>query len=50
VKLFKELKKQGLNSQNIGWYADALTVGAMKLPDVSEEYENLKSDNENTRR
>src|SRR5919204_4008834 len=49
LKLFRELKRQGLTPNNVGWYADALTVGAMKLPDVSEEYENLKSDNENTR-
>jgi uncharacterized protein YoxC len=46
LKLFKGLKKHGLNPQNVEWYVDAMNIG-MKLEDLSPDYENLQSENEN---
>ena len=49
VKLFKELKKQGLNSQNVKWFVDGLNIGAIKIEDVYADFENLKANNQNLR-
>jgi hypothetical protein len=46
LKLFKGLKKHGLNAQNVEWYVDAMNIG-MKLEDLEPDYENLQNDNEN---
>jgi predicted DNA-binding protein YlxM (UPF0122 family) len=46
LKLFKGLKKHGLNPQNVEWYVDAMNIG-LKLEDLSPDYENLQSENEN---
>jgi diadenosine tetraphosphate (Ap4A) HIT family hydrolase len=49
VKLFKELKKQGLNSQNVKWFVDGLNIGTIKIEDVYADFENLKANNRNLR-
>src|SRR5919108_4666569 len=49
VKLFKELKKQGLNSQNVKWFVDGLNIGTIKIEDVYADFENLKANNQNLR-
>jgi hypothetical protein len=45
-KLFRGLKKHGLNPQNVEWYVDTMNIG-MKLEDLEPDYENLQSENEN---
>jgi hypothetical protein len=42
VKLFKELKKQGLNSQNVKWFVDGLNIGTIKIEDVYTDFGNAK--------
>ena len=42
VKLFKELKKQGLNSQNVKWFVDGLNIGTIKIEGVYTDFENAK--------
>src|ERR687888_1816256 len=47
VKLFKELKKQGLNPQNVKWFVDGLNMGTIKIEDVYADFENVKPNNQN---
>src|SRR5919201_3741870 len=47
VKLFKELKKQGLNPQNVKWFVDGLNMGTIKIEDVYADFENVKANNQN---
>jgi hypothetical protein len=49
LKLFKELKKQGLNPQNVKWFVDGLNIGTIKMEDVYAEFENAKANNQNLR-
>jgi hypothetical protein len=47
VKLFKELKRRGLNPQNVKWYVDCLNIGTIKMEDIEADYENAKAENQN---
>jgi predicted DNA-binding protein YlxM (UPF0122 family) len=38
IKLFKELKRQGLNPQNVKWFVDGLNVGTIKIEDISTNW------------
>jgi FtsZ-binding cell division protein ZapB len=49
VKLFKELKKQGLNPQNVKWFVDGLNIGTIKIEGVYADFENVKANNQNLR-
>ena len=47
MKLFKELKKQGLNPQNVKWFVDGLNIGTIKIEDIYTDNENAKANNQN---
>jgi hypothetical protein len=49
IKLFKELKRQGLNPQNVKWFVDGLNIGTIKIEDVYADYEDAKANNQNLR-
>jgi hypothetical protein len=36
------LKKRGLNPSNVEGFADAIETGAVKLPELHNQYENSK--------
>jgi hypothetical protein len=48
LKLFKGLKKHGLNPQNVEWYVDTMNIG-MKLEGLEPDYENVQSKNQSLR-
>ncbi|HEY6883430.1 MAG TPA: hypothetical protein VI278_05265 [Nitrososphaeraceae archaeon] len=43
LKLHKVLKKRGLNPGNVEWFADAIEMGTIKLPELQHEYKNLQN-------
>jgi hypothetical protein len=47
LKLFKELKRQGLTPQNVKWYVDCLNIGTLKMEDIEADYEDAKANNQN---
>jgi hypothetical protein len=47
LKLFRELKRQGLNLNNVKWFVDGLNIGTIKIEDVYADYENAKANNQN---
>ena len=38
LKLYKALKKRGLNPNNVEWFADAIEIGAIKIPEIQKQY------------
>jgi hypothetical protein len=49
LKLFRELKRQGLTPNNVKWFVDGLNIGTIKIEDVYADFENLKANNQNLR-
>ena len=47
LKLFKELKRQGLTPNNVKWFVDGLNMGTIKIEDVYADFENVKANNQN---
>jgi hypothetical protein len=47
VKLFKELKRQGLNPNNVKWFVDCLNIGTIKMEDICADYEDAKANHQN---
>ena len=43
LKLHKTLKKNGLNPGNVEWFADAIDIGAVKLPELQGQYQSLQN-------
>lgn len=43
LKLHRILKRKGLTAYNVEWFADAIEIGAIKLPDFQCEYQNLQN-------
>src|SRR5919197_6714163 len=46
LKLHKALKKHGLNTKNVDYFVHLVEIGAIKISEIEEYYESLKSDNE----
>ena len=49
MKLFRELKRQGLTPNNIKWFVDGLNIGTIKIEDVYADLEDAKANNQNLR-
>ena len=43
LKLHKALKKRGLKPDNVEWFADAVEMGAVKLPELQGQYQSLQN-------
>ncbi|MGA9169935.1 MAG: hypothetical protein WCF03_11580 [Nitrososphaeraceae archaeon] len=43
MKLHKALKETGLNPKNVEWFADAIAMGAVKLPELQGQYQSLQN-------
>jgi transcriptional regulator len=43
LKLHKVLKKRGLNPANVEWFADAIEMGTIKLPELQGQYQSLQN-------
>ena len=43
LKLHKVLKKRGLNPNNVEWFADAIEMGTIKLPELQGQYQSLQN-------
>jgi chromosome segregation ATPase len=43
LKLHKVLKKNGLNPGNVDWFAHAIEIGAIQLPEVQGQYQSLQN-------
>jgi hypothetical protein len=44
LKLYKALKKRGLNPNNVEWFADAIETGSIKTPEIQKQYAKVKDD------
>jgi hypothetical protein len=44
LKLHKALKKNGLNLNNVEWFADAIETGSIKIPEIQKQYAKVKDD------
>jgi hypothetical protein len=44
LKLHKALKKRGLNLNNVEWFADAIEIGAIKIPEIQKQYAKVKDE------
>jgi hypothetical protein len=42
LKLHSALKRRGLTSGNVGWFANAIETGAVKLPELQKQYQSLQ--------
>jgi prefoldin subunit 5 len=43
LKLHSALKRRGLTSGNVEWFANAIETGAIKLPELQKRYQNLQN-------
>ena len=43
LKLHSVLKKKGLNPNNVEWFANAIEMGAVKLPELQRQYQILQN-------
>src|SRR6188472_201189 len=43
LKLHKVLKKKGLTVYNVEWFANAIEIGTIKLPELEGQYKNLQN-------
>jgi uncharacterized protein YoxC len=43
LKLHKALKKRGLNPNNVEWFANAIEMGAVKLPKLQGQHQSLQN-------
>lgn len=43
LKLHSALKKKGLTPGNVEWFANAIETGAVKLPELQKQYQNLQN-------
>jgi hypothetical protein len=39
LKLYKALKKRGLNPNNVEWFVDLIELGVVKLPELQDQYQ-----------
>jgi chromosome segregation ATPase len=44
LKLHKAMKNSGLNPNNVEWFADAIETGAIKIPEIQEQYAKIKNE------
>ena len=44
LNLHKALKKRGLNSNNVELFADAIETGAIKIPEIQNQYARVKDE------
>jgi hypothetical protein len=44
LKLYKALKKRGLNLNNVEWFADAIETGSIKIPEIQKQYAKVKDE------
>ena len=42
LKLHNVLKKRGLNPKNVKWFADAIEMGVVKLPELQDQHRKLQ--------
>ena len=43
LKLHKTLKQKGLNPDNVEWFADAIEIGAVELPELQGQHQSLRN-------
>ena len=43
LKLHRVLKKRGLNPSNLEWFAHAIEMGAIQLPELQMQYQSLQN-------
>ena len=43
LKLHSALKKEGMRPDNVEWFANAMETGAVKLPGLQNQYQNLQN-------
>ena len=39
-----QLKKRGLNPNNVEWFADAIETGAIKIPEIQKQYAKINDE------
>jgi hypothetical protein len=44
LKLHKALKKSGLNSNNVEWFAEAIETGVIKIPEIQKQYAKIEDE------
>jgi hypothetical protein len=43
LKLHKVFKRKGLTAYNVEWFANAIEIGAIKLPELQGQYKSLQN-------